>query len=71
MKSIRAKITAITIAAILTSILSVFAACYSTIVKENDRRSAEIMDLQLDNTQLNLERYFESVEKSVEMAANI
>ncbi|MBR2769033.1 MAG: EAL domain-containing protein [Solobacterium sp.] len=71
MKSIRVKITAITIAAILTSILSVFAACYSTIVKENDRRSAEIMDLQLDNTQLNLERYFESVEKSVEMAANI
>ncbi|MBR2677645.1 MAG: EAL domain-containing protein [Solobacterium sp.] len=71
MKSIRAKITAITVSAILISILSVFAASFSSIQKENDRRSAETMRLLGENTKEILNEYFLSIEQSVEMAANI
>lgn len=41
MHSIRFKITIITIAAILTSALSVIGACYFSIRKESNRNSAE------------------------------
>lgn len=71
MHSIRVKITAITIAAILTTILSVFAACYSTVRVENDQSTVKMMNLIGDDTNKSLERYFDSIEQSVEMAANI
>lgn len=71
MHSIRVKITAITIVAILTSVLSVFAACYSTIKAQNDRRSVEMMNLIAQDTGKSLEKYIESIEQSVEMAANM
>ena len=71
MRSIRVKITAITVAAILTGILTVFAACFTTIRAENDRRSVETMNLIAQDTEKSLEKYIESIEQSVEMAANI
>ena len=70
-QSIRVKITAITIAAILTSILSVFVACNSTIQRENDRKSVEMMNLIVSDTRKSLEKSFESIEQSVEVAANL
>ena len=45
MHSIRFRITAVTVAAILTTILSVLGACAYTIRKESDRKSVEIMTL--------------------------
>ena len=66
MKSIRTKMTAITVIAILTSIMSVFAACYSSIQGENDRGSVNMMNLLGQDTRKSLEKYFESIEQSVE-----
>ena len=71
MHSIRVRITAITIAAILTSILSVIGASFFTIEEENDRSLTEVMNLIGQNTQKSLEKYLDSIEQSVEMAANI
>ena len=71
MKSIRVKIAAITVIAILTSILSVYVACYSTIQAENDRISVNMMNLTGQDTRKSLEKYLESIEQSVEMAGNI
>ena len=71
MHSIRIKITAITIAAILTSILAVFFASNLTIRADSDRSSVEIMNLIGQNTQKTLEKNLESIKQSVEMAANI
>ncbi|MBR0227861.1 MAG: EAL domain-containing protein [Clostridia bacterium] len=71
MKSIRVKIAAITVIAILTSILSVFASCYPAIQRENDRNSVNTMNLIGRDTQKSLEKYLNSIEQSVEMAANI
>jgi len=71
MHSIRSKLTAITIAAILTSILSVVAAGYLTVNTENERNTKEIMNLISKNTSQTLEAYFSSIEQSVKMTANI
>ncbi len=71
MHSIRFKITAITIAAILTTIITILAVCSVTIRSENDRRSVEIMNLISQETKDTLEEYFQSIEQSVEMTANI
>ena len=71
MKSIRVKIALITVVAILTSILSVFAACYPVIQAENDRNSVSMMNLIGRDTQKSLEKYLNSTEQSIEMAANI
>ena len=71
MHSIRYKITAITILAILTSILSIFAASFWIIRSETDRNSVGMMNLIDDDAQKSLEQYFGSVEQSVEVAANI
>ena len=71
MRSIRVKITAITIAAILTSILSVLVACSLSVMAETNRSSAERMNALSQNTQLTLDAYLKSIEQSVEMAANI
>ena len=69
--SIRSKITAITILAILTTVLAIFLACYSTVRVENDRRSVEIMNLIARDTGKSLEKYLESIEQSVETEANL
>ena len=71
MRSIRTTITAITIVAILTSILSVFAASFLIIRNETDQSSVAVMNLIDRDTQKSLEKYFESIEQSVEIAANI
>ena len=71
MHSIRVKITAITIAAVLTSILSVLFACFFTIRSENDHSNAEKMVLLSQNVQMNLDGYLDGIEQSVEMVANM
>ena len=71
MNSIRFKMTAITIAAILTAILSVFLASLSTLQAENDRRSVEVMNLIAQDSCKSLEKYTESIEQSVGLIANM
>ena len=71
MHSIRFKITAITIVAILTTILCVNLASFSFFRTESDRQSVEMMNLIGRDTEKSLEKYTESIEQSVEFAANI
>ena len=71
MHSIRVRITTLTIMAILTSILAVFVASYMVIRNETDQNSVRMMNLIDQDTQKSLEKYFESIEQSVEIAANI
>lgn len=71
MRSIRVKITVITIAAILTSVVSVLAASFFTVRAENDRSSAEKLNLLSQAAEKTLDEYFSGIEQSVEMAANI
>ena len=51
MRSIRTKITAIAIAAILISVLTVMSAYYSMFQAEGNRQAAETMNLQARNAQ--------------------
>ena len=69
--SIRFKITAITIAEILTAILCVFFASFYIIQAENDQRSVEMMGLIAQDTRKSLEKYTENIEQSVEIAAHL
>ena len=69
--SIRLKVILITIIAILTAVLCVFAVIYSMMQTENDRRSVEMMNLIAEDAHHALEKYFQSIEQSVEMGANI
>ena len=71
MRSIRIQITLITIVAILTSILLVFSASYRILQNETDQNSAGMMNLITMDACKSLEKYFESIEQSVEIAANI
>ena len=71
MHSIRFKITAITVAAILTSVLFVFAASFVILRSETDQNSVTMMNLIDEDTRKTLEKYFEGIEQSVEVAANI
>ena len=71
MRSIRMQIAAIIILAILTSILSVFVASFLIIQSETNQNSVGMMNLIDQDTQKSLEKYFESIEQSVEIAANI
>ena len=71
MRSIRSKITAIAIAAILISVLTIMSAYYMMYRAESDRQAAETMNLLARNTEQTLEKYIESIEQSVEMAANL
>jgi diguanylate cyclase (GGDEF)-like protein len=63
--------TILMIAALLTSILAVFLASYLIIRNETDQNSVGMMNLIDQDTQKSLEKYFESIEQSVEIAANI
>ena len=71
MHSIRIKLTAITIAAILTTVLCVFAASFYTLQRENNRSSVETMNLIGRDTANSVENYTESIEHSIEMISNI
>ena len=71
MHSIRVKITAVTIAAILTSIFTMGGIGILTIGMESDQTSVERMRLLTENTQQSLNAYLASVEQSVEMAIHM
>ena len=68
--SVRVKITAITVAVILASALSVFAACYPAARKETDRQSVKMMQLVGKDVQNALDEYFIRIEQAVGLAAN-
>ena len=71
MHSIRVKITAVTIAAILTSIFALGGIGILTIGMESDQTSVEKMRLLTENTGQQLDAYLGSVEQSVEMAVHM
>lgn len=71
LNSIRARITAITAAAILTTVLAVVVTMALTIQRENDRKSVEMMNLIADDTGKSVERYLDSIEQSLDTAANL
>ena len=71
MNSIRFKITAIAVAAVLVAMLAVFAASWPSIQAETERSSVEMMRLIGENTKSTLDEYFVSVEQSVNLAANM
>ena len=71
MHSIRVKITAVTIAAILTSIFTMGGIGILTIGMESDQTSVETMRLLTENTGQQLNAYLGSVEQSVEMAVHM
>lgn len=71
MHSIRLKMTAVTIAAIITSVLVLGGIGIISIGSESDRSSAENMHLISQNTQLKLDAYLNSIEQSVNMAIRI
>ncbi len=68
--TIRFKITAITLAVILVTVLSVVAVCYAPIRRVTDHESVEMMRLIGQDTQNLLDKYFSSIEQSVEMTAS-
>lgn len=68
MHSIRTKIMAVTIAAVLTSILALGGIGILTIGVESDRNSAEKMKLISENMQMELDGYLDSLKQSVDMA---
>ena len=69
--SIRFKITAITVAAILVAILAIVSASYPPTREETDRRSVEVMRLIGENTKNALNDYFVNVEQAVNLTANM
>ena len=71
MNSIRFKITAIAVAAVLVAMLAVSAASLPTIQAETERSSVEMMRLIGENTKSTLDEYFVSVEQAVNLAANM
>ena len=71
MRSIRWRITAVTIAAILTSILALGGIGILTIGVESDRNAAEKMRLISENMQMGLNAYLDSLRQSVNMAIRI
>ena len=71
MRSIRSKITAIAIAVILFSMLIMVSTSHTMLQTESDRQATETMNLLARNTEQTLEKYIESIEQSVEMAANL
>ena len=69
--SLRFKFTAISVAVILATILSVIGVSYSSVQKESERRSVENMRLVGEETANELDGYFGSIEQAVNMAANL
>ena len=71
MHSIRLKITAVTIAAILTSLFVLGVIGVATIGRESDQTSAEKMEIISENMQLLLDAYLDSIEQSVQMSVHV
>ena len=71
MHSIRSKIIAVTIAAILSCILLLGGIGILNITKESDRSSVEKMGLVCENLKQTLNAYLSSLEQSVEMAVHL
>ena len=71
MHSIRFKITAITIAAILTSLLAFIGIGYHTIAEENDKTSVEKLNLLSQNAQKTVDARLNSLKRSVDVVADI
>ena len=71
MHSIRMKMAAVTVAAIMSSILALGGIGIITIGVESDRSSAEKMRLISENTQRKLNAYLDSIEQSVSMAIHM
>ena len=71
LNSLRTRITAITIIAILVTIAAVFVVADRTIEDENARESVTMMNLIGENTGGQLDQYFDSIEQSVKMAAAV
>ena len=69
--SIRLKTTAVTVAAVLTSILALGGIGILTIGVESDRSSAEKMELISENMERQLYAYLSSIQQSVDMAIQI
>lgn len=71
MHSIRVKITAIMLVAMLTSIVALGAIGIMTVRVETDRSSLERMNLISQNAQKTLDAYLGSLKQSVDMASHI
>ncbi len=71
MHSIRTKITAITVIAIIITELIVFAVTYVTLGEEHERDSVEMMNLIAENTKKSIENYTEGIQLSMEIASNM
>ena len=71
MHSIRARITAITVAAVLASILTLGGIGLMMIGMESDRTSVEKMSLISDKMQQRLNAYFGSIQQSVDMGIHM
>ena len=71
MHSIRIKITAVTIAAILTSLLAFIGIGYLTIAEENDKTSVEKLNLLSQNAQKTVDVRLNSLKRSVDVVADI
>lgn len=71
MHSIRTKIMAVTIAAIMTSILALGGIGVLTMGVESDRSSAEKLELISENIQQKLDGYLDSIQQSVSMAIHM
>ena len=70
MHSIRTRIIAITVAAILASVLAFAALTYMSVGEKSRRSSAEEMNLIARNVQQELDEYLASIRQSVEMVAH-
>ena len=71
MHSIRIKVTAMTIAAILTSLLAFIIIGFFTLGKESDRSSVEKMNLLSQNAEKTLDVRLNSLKTAVDMTAHI
>ena len=69
MHSIRTKLTALMIAAMLVSLLSIGGMSVYSVKTEGDRHAAQTMSLVCDNSRRKINGYLNSVEQSVDMAA--
>ncbi len=69
MKSLRAKISILTAAAVIVAVLSIFLVSNRSIQSEQERESVEMMNLVCRNNAQILEAYLEDIQQSVEMAA--
>ena len=71
MHSIRMKITAMTIAAILTSLLAFIIIGFFTLGKENDQNSVEKMNLLSQNAKKTADARLNSLKTAVDITAHI